>query len=238
MIANLLKTPANAQFHQIIDFLTGSSINYSLLVNPDIIGPWIQEFWRTAEHIEQEDESVITATVAGRSIRITENQIREDLQFNDEEGVITFDNEVIWTALETMGYEGDLTKTTFQKALLCPQWKYFVHVLLHCLSSKSTSWEQFPKVIACALVGLATDQVFNFSRMIMDGMVSHIKAGAPFLMYPWFIQVFLNKQLDGVPKPSNFLPSVTLPSKVFTFMAKGVLNFQEKIPHSLLLCLK
>ena len=120
MIANLLKTPANAQFHQIIDFLTGSSINYSLLVNPDIIGPWIQEFWRTADHIDQEDESVITATVSGRSIRITEDQIREDLQFHDEESSITFDNEVIWTALETMGYEGDLTKTTFQKALLCP----------------------------------------------------------------------------------------------------------------------
>ena len=220
MIANLLKTPANAQFHQIIDFLTGSSINYSLLVNPDMIDRWIQEFWRTAQHIEQDDESVITATVSGRSIRITEYQIREDLQFHDEGSSITFDNAVIWTALETMGYEGDLTKTTFQKALLCPQWKYFVHVLLHCLSSKSTSWEQFPKVIACALVGLATNQAFNFSRMILDGMVSHIKAGAPFLMYPRFIQVFLNKQLDGVPKPSNFLPSVSLPSKVFTFMAK------------------
>ena len=117
MIANLQKTPSNVQFHQIIDFLTGSSINYSLLVNPDIIGPWIQEFWRTADHIIQEDESVITATVSGRSIRITEAQIREDLQFNDEESSITFDNEVIWTALDTMGYEGDLTKTTFQKAL-------------------------------------------------------------------------------------------------------------------------
>ena len=103
-----------------------------------------------------------------------------------------------------------------------------MHVLLHCLSSKSTSWEQFPKVIACALVGLSTDQSFNFSRMILDGMLTHIVNESPFLMYPRFLQVFLNKQLDGVPKPPNFLPAVTLPSKVFTFMAKRSAKFSGR----------
>ena len=44
MVANLDKTGANIDFHSIIDFLTGSTINYSLLVDPDVIGPWIQEF--------------------------------------------------------------------------------------------------------------------------------------------------------------------------------------------------
>ena len=86
MIANLEKTPSNFQFHDIIDFLTGSTINYSLLVNPEIIGPWIQEFWNNAEKEDEEDENVITATVAGRPIQITETTIREDLQFQDEEG--------------------------------------------------------------------------------------------------------------------------------------------------------
>ncbi|GJV28580.1 putative ribonuclease H-like domain-containing protein [Tanacetum coccineum] len=38
----------NADFYQIIDFLTGCSINYSLLVDPDLIGPWLQQFWATA----------------------------------------------------------------------------------------------------------------------------------------------------------------------------------------------
>ncbi|GJU49082.1 hypothetical protein Tco_1218637 [Tanacetum coccineum] len=35
-------------FIKSIDFLTGSSINYSLLVDPDLIGPWLQQFWATA----------------------------------------------------------------------------------------------------------------------------------------------------------------------------------------------
>lgn len=95
MIANLEKTPSNFELHAIIDFLTGSSINYALLVNPDIISPWIQEFWATAEKGDDDDDSFIMATVAGRPIRISEVTIRDDLQFNDEEGAIQFDNEVI-----------------------------------------------------------------------------------------------------------------------------------------------
>ncbi|GJT24718.1 hypothetical protein Tco_1507933 [Tanacetum coccineum] len=45
MIACVEKTAQNADFYQIIDFLTGCSINYSLLVDPDLIGPWLQQFW-------------------------------------------------------------------------------------------------------------------------------------------------------------------------------------------------
>ena len=65
MIANLDKTQLNVDFHGVIDFLTGSSINYALLVNPDIIGPWIQEFWATTTSALEEEESFIRATVAG-----------------------------------------------------------------------------------------------------------------------------------------------------------------------------
>ncbi|GJT19966.1 hypothetical protein Tco_0878672 [Tanacetum coccineum] len=48
MIASVEKTAQNADFYQIIDFLTGCSINYSLLVDPDLIGLWLQQFWATA----------------------------------------------------------------------------------------------------------------------------------------------------------------------------------------------
>ncbi|GJZ65937.1 hypothetical protein Tco_0622633 [Tanacetum coccineum] len=49
---------------------------------------------------------------------------------------------------------------------------------------RGTSWEQFGTNIASALVGLATNQKFNFSLMIMNGMLGHISNGTPFLMYP------------------------------------------------------
>ena len=91
MIANLEKTQSNVDFHAIIDFLTGSTINYALLVNPNIIGPWIRQFWATAESGLQDDESFIQVVVAGRTIRITVATIREDLLFHDEEGTVRFD---------------------------------------------------------------------------------------------------------------------------------------------------
>ncbi|GJQ96964.1 hypothetical protein Tco_0008103 [Tanacetum coccineum] len=229
MIACVEKTAHNADFYQIIDYLTGCSINYSLLVDPDLIGPWLQQFWATASLRVINEVPHIRAMVAGKRILISEETIRADLLFDDADGVDCFPKQVLWDSLRDIGYEGNLAQLTFSKPLFSPQWKYLVHVLLHCLSPKSTSWEQFGTNIASALVGLATNQKFNFSLMIMNGMLGHISNGTPFLMYPRFIQLFLNKQLEGVTRPQNFLPSVTLPSKVFTFMRKHSPKFSCRI---------
>ncbi|GJR03589.1 hypothetical protein Tco_0526573 [Tanacetum coccineum] len=143
MIACVAKTAQNADFYQIIDFLTGCSINYSLLVDPDLIGPWLQQFWATASLKVINDVPHIRAKVAGKKILISEATIRADLLFDDENGVECFPKQVIWDLLRDIGYEGNLAQLTFSKPLFSPQWKYLVHVLLHCLSPKSTSWEQF-----------------------------------------------------------------------------------------------
>ncbi|GJT73475.1 hypothetical protein Tco_1032761 [Tanacetum coccineum] len=196
MIACVEKTAQNADFYQIIDFLTGCSINYSLLVDPDLIGPWLQQFWATATLKVINDVPHIRAKVAGKKILISEATIRADLLFDDENGVDCFPKQVIWDVLRDIGYEGNLAQLTFSKPLFSPQWKYLVHVLLHCLSPKSTSWEQFGTNIASALV-------------------VRIK--------------FLNKQLEGVDRPQDFIPSVSLPSKVFTFMRKHSPKFSCRI---------
>ncbi|GJY11170.1 hypothetical protein Tco_0379355 [Tanacetum coccineum] len=141
---------------------------------------------------------------------------------------------VIWDTLRDIGYEGSLTLLSFSKPLLSPQWKYLVHTLLHCLSSKSSSWDQFgDKYWHLALVGLAYKSEFNFSKLIFDGMLRNLKDSKPFLMYPRFIQLFLNKQLEGSTKPQTFLPTVVLPPKVFTFMSKCILSvLRERGSHT------
>ncbi|GJU11746.1 hypothetical protein Tco_1134142 [Tanacetum coccineum] len=196
MIACVEKTAQNADFYQIIDFLTGCSINYSLLVDPDLIGPWLQQFWATATLQVINDVPHIRAKVAGKKILISEATIRADLLFDDENGVDCFPKQVIWDTLRDIGYEGNLAQLTFSKPLFSPQWKYLIHVLLHCLSPKSTSWEQFGTNIASALV----------------------------------LQMFeRRKQLEGVARPQDFIPSVSLPSKVFTFMRKHSPKFSCRI---------
>ncbi|GJV73377.1 zinc finger, CCHC-type containing protein [Tanacetum coccineum] len=68
MIACVEKTAHNADFYQIIDYLTGCSINYSLLVDPDLIGPWLQQFWATASLRVINEVPHIRAMVAGKRV--------------------------------------------------------------------------------------------------------------------------------------------------------------------------
>ncbi|GJT85390.1 hypothetical protein Tco_1067107 [Tanacetum coccineum] len=229
MVACLEKTERNAQFHEIVDFLTRSSIYYSLTVSPTVSTSLIEQFWNTATSKTVNDVSYIKAKVAGKTVSISEASIRRDLLFNDVDGIDCLTNQEIYENLQLMGYEGDLTILTFQKALFSPQWKYLIHTLIHCLSSKSTSWDQFPTNIASALICLATDRKFNFSKMIFEGMIRNLDAKKQFLMYPRFVQVFLNNQLSNLPAPLDNLPIPVLTKKVFTNMAKQGLHFSGHV---------
>ncbi|GJQ98816.1 hypothetical protein Tco_0521801 [Tanacetum coccineum] len=90
MIACVEKTAQNADFYQIIDFLTGCSINYSLLVDPDLIGPCFTNLATASLKSEIKDLPYIRAKVAGKKILISEATIRADLLFDDENGVDCF----------------------------------------------------------------------------------------------------------------------------------------------------
>ncbi|GJX96004.1 hypothetical protein Tco_0351802, partial [Tanacetum coccineum] len=187
------------------------------------------QFWNTNTSKIVNNVSYIKAKVAGKIVSISEASIRLDLLFNDVDGIDCLTNQEIYENLQLMGYEGDLTILTFQKALFSPQWKYLIHTIIHCLSSKSTSWDQFPTNIASALICLATDRKFNFSKMIFEGMIRNLDTKKQFLMYPRFVQVFLNNQLSNLPAPLNNLPIPVLTKKVFTNMAKQGLHFSGHV---------
>ncbi|GJW30793.1 hypothetical protein Tco_0047668 [Tanacetum coccineum] len=112
MVAYLEKTNGNTDFHEIIDFLTRSSIHYALIV-------------------------IITAKVAGKPVTISEASIRSDLLFDDADEIDSMHNHAIFDVIQLMGYEGDLTVLTFHKALFSPQWRFLFHTMNHCISSKN-----------------------------------------------------------------------------------------------------
>ncbi|GJT97342.1 hypothetical protein Tco_1092860 [Tanacetum coccineum] len=120
------------------------------------------------------DEKQIHATIDSKAVVVTKASIRSSLLLNDADGTACLTNEAIFQNLALMGYEGELNKLTFQKALFSPQWKYLIHTILHCLSSKSTSWNEFSTNIASAVICLATNQKFNFSKLIFDGMLRNL----------------------------------------------------------------
>ncbi|GKB72676.1 hypothetical protein Tco_0934088 [Tanacetum coccineum] len=99
----------------------------------------------------------------------------------------------------------------------------------HCISSKSTSWDQIPTNIATAVICLTSNQKYNFSKLIFDGMLRHLDAKKKFVMYPRFISIFLDKQLANVPVPLDHFPVNALTSKVFSFMVKKGKHFSGKV---------
>ncbi|GKC21440.1 hypothetical protein Tco_1023590 [Tanacetum coccineum] len=157
MVACLEKTGENLEFHEIVDFLTSSLIHHALTVSPTIYISYIGQFWNTASSQTINDEKQIHATVNSKAVIVTEASIRSSLLLNDDDGTDCLTNEAIFQNLPLMGYEDELNKLTFQKALFSPQLKYLIHTILYCLSSKSTSWNEFSTNIASAVICLATN---------------------------------------------------------------------------------
>nr|GEY06202.1 ribonuclease H-like domain-containing protein [Tanacetum cinerariifolium] len=58
--------------------------------------------------------------------------------------------------------------------------------------SKSTSFNEFSSNISTALVCLATNRTYNFSKMIFDGMMRNVKSMGKFLMHPRTVELFVS----------------------------------------------
>nr|GFA23966.1 hypothetical protein [Tanacetum cinerariifolium] len=102
------------------------------------------------------DVTRLQALVDKKKIVISEEVIREILQLNDAEGVICLPNDEIFAGLARMGYEKPSTKLTFYNAFFSTQWKFFIYTILHSLSAKRTSWNEFSSAMASALICLSS----------------------------------------------------------------------------------
>ncbi|GJX26840.1 ribonuclease H-like domain-containing protein [Tanacetum coccineum] len=109
MVAYLEKSKGNEEFHDIIDFLKRSSINFALTVSPTISTTFVEQFWTSTKSKTINNVRHITTKVAGKSVSISEASIRSDLRFDDADGIDTLRNQAIFNAIQQMGYEGDLT---------------------------------------------------------------------------------------------------------------------------------
>ncbi|GJR80690.1 putative ribonuclease H-like domain-containing protein [Tanacetum coccineum] len=178
------------------------------------------------------NESQIRAKVNGKTIVITESFVRRDLHFNDEDGITCLTNTEIFENLQLMGYEKLFDKLTFYKSFFSPQWKYLIYTILQWFKfHKSTAWNEFGTNIASAVICLAKKQKFNFSKLIFDGMLRNLDPNSKkFLMYPRFLQLFLNNQIENLTAVFNDeydTPSHT--KKVFANMRRKGKDFSGTV---------
>ncbi|GJY06146.1 hypothetical protein Tco_0373200, partial [Tanacetum coccineum] len=190
-----LSNPAKSEgFEQIVYFLNANPIRYALTINPTIYTLCIEQFWATIKPKTVNGEVQLQALVDGKKIIV-----RRDHQLEDAEGIDCLPNATIFEQLTLMGYEKVSQKLTFYKVFFSPQWKFLIHTVLQCLSVKTTTWNEFSSTMASAIICLATNQKFNFSKYIFETMVKNLKnVSGKFLMHPRFVQVFLEKQLEGM----------------------------------------
>nr|GEV50296.1 hypothetical protein [Tanacetum cinerariifolium] len=190
-VGYLLKPTGSDDYHQIIDFLRASHIRYALTHNPIIFDSLVKQFWSTATLRAPElGPPAILATIDKTPYTITEDLVRSRIQLADDGGIADLPIAEIYSGMDNLGYvtEG---KLTFFKNKFSPQWRFLVHTLLHCLSTKSGSWDQFGSPLVVALICLSDGRHFNWSSYIFKGMVSNIGNTKKFLMYPRFLQTIL-----------------------------------------------
>ncbi|GJT39573.1 putative ribonuclease H-like domain-containing protein [Tanacetum coccineum] len=188
----------------------------------------IEQFWATVKVKTVNGEQQLQALVDGKKIVVTEASVRRDLQLDDEEGTDCLPNATIFEELTRMGYEKLSQKLTFYKAFFSPQWKFLIHTILQCLSAKTTAWNEFSSTMASAIICLATNQKFNFSKYIFESMVKNLDNAGKFLMYPRFIQVFLDNQLEGMSSHKRIYVTPSHTKKIFANMRRQGKDFSGR----------
>nr|GEX75604.1 putative ribonuclease H-like domain-containing protein [Tanacetum cinerariifolium] len=182
-----------------VDFVEASPLMYALTFKPTIYVAHIRQFWSTARIETTKEGTKILANVDGIHITITESSLRRNLKLQDEEGISSLPDTKLFENLTLMGYNiSPNQKFTFQKGQFSHQWKYLIHTIMQCLSPNSTGFNKFNSNIATALVCLATNKTYNFSKIIFDGLVKNVNNKvSKFLMYLRFLTMFLRMSQFG-----------------------------------------
>ncbi|GKB19769.1 hypothetical protein Tco_0853692, partial [Tanacetum coccineum] len=97
------------------------------------------------------------------------------------------------------------------------------------MGAKSTAWNEFSSSMASLIICLATNQKFNLSKYIFDAMVKHLDGGVKFLLYPHFLQVFINQQLGNMSTHKKIFVNPFHTKKVFANMKRAGKDFSERI---------
>ncbi|GKC83956.1 hypothetical protein Tco_1139673 [Tanacetum coccineum] len=91
---------------------------------------------------------------------------------------------------------------------------------LALIGAKSTAWNGFSCTMASAIICLTTNQKFNFSKYIFESMVKNVDSSVKFLMYPRFVQVFLDKQVGAMSTYDEIFVTPSHIKKVFGNMKR------------------
>ena len=152
-----------------------SPVNYAIMEHPEIISEFIQSFWNSIVECTDANGTVcLIGKVQGQPIIITEQILRECLQFGDKAtDPVELDHELAQRTVYQMGHEGVYPPT--EKKLLHPYWRYLSQIVTQCLLGRKGGYDVLNQTLSSCLLALALGVDFNFSKMIFRDMPANIK---------------------------------------------------------------
>ncbi|GJU71030.1 putative ribonuclease H-like domain-containing protein [Tanacetum coccineum] len=195
-----LNTSPNSISSLIIKIIIMSSPNFAETYNVVAFMEKPAESDGFTEIIDFLKASSLQALIDKKKVIIMEASIRTDLHLDDAEGTDCLSNTTIFEELAKMG-----------------------------LSAKTTAWNEFSITMASLIICLAKNRIFNLSKYIFDAMVKHLDEGVKFLLYPRFLQVFINTQLGDMSHHKKTFVNPFHTKKIFANMKREGKDFFGRV---------
>ncbi|KAI3802324.1 hypothetical protein L1987_30454 [Smallanthus sonchifolius] len=210
-------------FQGIIGFLNRSRLSVALSADPYISLVYIQQFWDTVHQDTDVEPHVLRAIVNNTEIAISSETIRAALALGGAaDNPMSYPGTLIMGCFQRMGFRGKPNDTQARKSGLVGEWRYFMNVIIQCLSPRKAGTDGLKIALQATMVALTLNKRFNFALYIYRELVMQITPaeGQGFLMYPWFIQMILNHLIPDLPQHPIRLTLTPMSKRIFTDCTK------------------
>ncbi|MFS7980350.1 hypothetical protein Hanom_Chr10g00938401 [Helianthus anomalus] len=223
-------------YTSLIKGLNSCRLIHALRDNPVVYESLVQDFWKTARFEAQgaDGKGMIEAEIQKKKIIITEQMLREVLKFGDTESdPIELPSDIIEATLPRLSYEGKYPSLV--KKFLHPYWRLLAHMFILCMTENRGGTDQLNITQTAAFIALITNEPFNFSKYIFEGMKRNVTGVRKdkFIMYQRFLQMIFNARYSDLTRSGDTLELKPMGPSCFAALTtkKGIeKKFEGLIP--------
>ncbi|GKB31436.1 hypothetical protein Tco_0870837 [Tanacetum coccineum] len=131
MAAFLKKPNESVGLTEIVDFLQGISLRYTLTHNPTIYDSLVKQFWQTATVRTLANRTLkLVASIDNKEYTITESSVRSKLQLADAASISNLPDAEIYDGLATLRLKLEVVEKLLEEEMLVGSSNHLVKVML------------------------------------------------------------------------------------------------------------
>ncbi|MFS8018047.1 hypothetical protein Hanom_Chr15g01387541 [Helianthus anomalus] len=132
-------------------------------------------------------------------VKFNVGDLRRVLELGDSDNDPTIIPERLCKGLwYRMGFTGHVNGK-YLKSMFSPPYKFLIHCVVHSLSHRKGAYDETSDYIMNIITGLVLNRPYNVSQVLFDRLVDNIM-GEKYIMYPRFIQMMIDDQVNDLPK--------------------------------------